>query len=425
MNKYFKKITFLTAIFCGLNLVAADKNKSPAKSVIEIWLWGGPSQLETFDPKPKSGYDINRNHKAIPTNVPGTQISEFLPELAKITNRYSIVRSMTHDIFAHETATYLMQTGRKPGNLVYPAIGTIISMMKVRSGEYKGKLPAYIAIPSVKGRFSELGFLSPKYKPLSTGGDPNAEVFEVDGIVSKLLSKQEFSERSKILKKLDVLGKAASKSNAVKQFDQAEKTAVEIITGEARKVFNLAEESDETRNRYCRNTFGQSCLAARRLVEYGVPYIAINFNGWDTHKRHFAAAREKLAQLDQGLSALLLDLEKRGLLKSTIVWCGGEFGRRPLISWESPWNGGRQHHPLCFSALVAGGGFKGGKVVGESDATATHVKSRPVYPQDFLGSICEMAGIDPDSYLPNPIGKKIRVMPKESKLGRLRELYTK
>jgi uncharacterized protein (DUF1501 family) len=184
-------------------------------------------------------------------------------------------------------------------------------------------------------------------------------------------------------------------------------------------VFDLSQEDAALRSRYghrpwsetALTTFGQACLVARRLVERGVPYITINFSGWDTHKDHFQIMRTKLPELDQGMATLLQDLADRGLLDSTIVWWSGEFGRSPKISWEAPWNGGRQHYPKVFSAVLAGGGFKGGRVVGASDAKGEEVKERPVYPCDLLGSLYQMLGIDPDGKLPNPLSMELTVTP--------------
>jgi uncharacterized protein (DUF1501 family) len=199
-------------------------------------------------------------------------------------------------------------------------------------------------------------------------------------------------------------------------FAASEDQAYELILGESGKVFDLAQESDETRERYGRNTLGQSCLAARRLVERGVPYVTINSKGWDTHRQHFQAMRQRLPQLDKGLSSLLQDLDDRGLLASTIVWCCGEFGRTPKVAWEAPWNGGRGHWGPVFSALVAGGGFKGGRVLGESDARGEEVKDRPVSPAELIGAMYELLGLAPDdTKLPNPEGQDVRLMPADSR----------
>jgi Protein of unknown function (DUF1501) len=386
-------------------------------------MWGGPSHLETFDPKPDAGSDYNNDKKAIPTNVKGMYLSEYLPKLAKQADKFSIIRSMTHGINGHETATYIMQTGRKPDGRVYPAIGAVVGMMKGYGKGYTGKIPPYVVLTRNKGRFSEAGFLNPRYKPLVTGGRPEASVFIVEGIIAKNVTREQQFKRRKMLKELDTMGKALPDNKALAEFDKAGDEAYDLITGDSGKVFDLREESKETRDRYGRNNFGQSCLAARRLVEQGVPYITINSQGWDTHKRHFELMRRKLPEVDQGLSALLQDLDEKGLLDSTIVWCSGEFGRGPKIQKNEPWNGGRSHYGKCFSALVAGGGFKGGCVVGSSDKTGENVATRPVYPQDFLGSIYELAGINPDADMPNPMGENMKVLPPESKHGRLREIY--
>ena len=176
-------------------------------------------------------------------------------------------------------------------------------------------------------------------------------------------------------------------------------------------MFDLSQEKPELRDRYGRTKFGQSCLVARRLVERGIPYITINYSGWDNHKEIFPAMRRQLPEMDKGLSTLLQDLGERGLLGSTIVWWGGEFGRTPKVMWEAPWNGGRGHYGKVFSAMLAGGGFKGGQVIGSSDAKGEEVKYRPVYPVDLIGSIYAQMGIDPATKLPNPEGLPMSVMP--------------
>ena len=187
------------------------------------------------------------------------------------------------------------------------------------------------------------------------------------------------------------------------------------ILGQGRDVFDLSKEKNELRDRYGRHTFGQDCLAARRMVEAGVPYITINYpGGWDTHSNHFATMRRQCPQLDQGLAMLLQDLQDHNLLESTIVWCCGEFGRSPKVDWQPPWNGGRNHYGNVFSVLVAGGGFKGGHVVGESDQRAEEVKTRPVYPVDLLGSIYALSGIDSQATLPHPMGLEAHVLPSAS-----------
>ena len=327
---------------------------------------------------------------------------------------------MTHPTGAHETATYLMQTGRMPGDgITYPAIGAVIAMMK--SAEYKGKLPPYIAIPINKGRFSENGFLNERFRPMATGGNPNAQRFQVDGYVPPgNLSDAQIKARSQLNRQLDTLGLPMPQLFA--DFDAAGAEAQEIMTGGAAKAFDLNLEPKEIRDLYGRNTLGQTFLAARRLVEAGVPYITINASGWDSHKRHFETMRQRTADMDQGFAALLQDLAERKLLDSTLIWWTGEFGRTPKVDWQEPWLGGRNHYARCFSSVVAGGGFKGGKVVGRSDERAENVVERPVSPVDLLWSIYELAGIDPSAPLPNPRGLELPILPGDGS-GKLVELY--
>ena len=386
--------------------------KARAKSVIQVFLWGGMSHNDTWDPKPDSGYDYMGDfRKAIPTNVDGIQIGELFPNLAKQADKYSLIRSMTHRNNGHETAAYLVQTAHAPGErLAYPSIGAVFALFK--GTDYKGLIPPYVVLTQPQGRFSEEGFLGPLYKPFATGGDPNAARFEVEGVVAKGITFERQKARSVLRDNLDTMGMAMGGSNQLAVSADARKQAYELILGQARGVFDLTQEKDDLRNKYGRHTFGQSCLAARRMVEAGVPYIVINYpGGWDTHSNHFATMRRQCPQLDEGLAMLLQDLKDHGLLDSTIVWCCGEFGRTPKVDWQPPWNGGRNHHGEVFTALVAGGGFKGGHIVGASDAKGEEVKDRPVYPVDLLGSIYTLAGIDSSAKLAHPMGAEARVLP--------------
>jgi hypothetical protein len=398
-----------------------------AKSVIQVWLWGGPSHIDTFDPKPEAGRDFcGALDKPIETNVSGIQIGQLLPQLAKQADKYSLIRSMTHGNNGHETASYLVQTGRTSERDVFPCVGAVTSYFKGYDGGYKGLIPPYIVLTQPQGRFSEAGFLGPKFKPFATGGDPAANVFEVEGIIAPGITAERQQQRRAFLRSMNTLGGALPGDSTLKSVFQSEEMAYEMILGDAGKLFDLSQENDAMRERYGRNTFGQSCLMARRLAEKGVPYITINYNGWDTHKQHFQTMNRKLPELDQGLSTLISDLSERGMLDTTIVWCLGEFGRTPKVQTESPWNGGRHHYGKVFSALLAGGGFKGGHVVGSSNATAEEVKDRPVYPADVIGSIYQQLGIPADSKLPHPMGTLTYVVPgKEEKVpmaGHLTEI---
>jgi hypothetical protein len=391
-------------------------------------MWGGPSHLDTFDPKPDAGNDYcgPLNHP-IATNVPGITICELLPLLAKQADKYSIIRSMTHGINAHETAAYTVQTGRISGGRdVYPSVGAVVSLFKGYNAGYKGLIPPYIVLTEPQGRFSEAGFLGARYKPFATGGNPAQGRFAVEGVVAPGISDERQRTRRELLHQLDTLERAMHGDAELTANAQAEQQAYELILGDAGKVFDLSQEKEDLRDRYGRNTFGQSCLVARRLVERGVPYVTINYKGWDTHKQHFQAMRRQLPEMDKGMATLLQDLSDRGLLGTTMVWWSGEFGRTPRVQWEPPWNGGRGHYGQVFSAVLAGGGFKGGRVVGASDAKGEQVKERPVYPIDLIASIYELLGIDLNARLPHPLGEDARVLPTAAEgvptAGRLKEI---
>jgi len=399
---------------CGRRgaVAQAPAKKAPAKAVIQIWMWGGPSHLDTFDPKPDAGHDYcGPLASPIATNVDGIRVGELLPQLAQQADKYSIIRSMSHGINGHETASYIVQTGRKPGRLVYPSVGAVVSLFKGYDHGYEGLAPPYIVLTQTQGRFSEAGFLGQNYKPFATGGDPNQKPFVVEGIVAQGVSDERQRARRELLHTLDSLGKAMPGNRHFEKLDQCEANAYGLMFGEARDLFDLSKEEEAVRDSYGRSTFGQSCLMARRLVESGVPYVTINYKGWDTHKQHFETMRRKLPEMDQGMAALLQDLSDRGLLESTIVWWGGEFGRGPKVQWNAPWNGGRSHYGKCFSTVVAGGGFKGGQIVGASDKRGEEVAERPVHPRDVIRTMYGLLGIDADGPLPNPRGLDVCVLP--------------
>lgn len=408
----------------------AATRPAKAKAVIQIWMWGGPAHLDTFDPKPEAGPDYCGPYtQPIETNVPGIKICEKLPLLAQQADKYSIIRSMTHGINGHETASYITQTGRSAGTgQVFPCVGAVVSLFKGYDAGYKGLIPPYVVLTKPQGRFSEAGFMGLRYKPFATGGKPSQKVFAVEGIVAEGITTARQESRRTLLHKLETLGQKMEGNTRFANMDDCETQAYDLILGDAGKVFDLSGEDPELRNRYGRSDFGQSCLLARRLVEQGVPYVTINYNGWDTHKKHFEEMQRKLPELDKGFATLLQDLSDRGLLDSTIVWWGGEFGRSPKIQQEAPWNGGRSHYGKCFSHVLAGGGFKGGRVIGASDDKGETVADRPVYPCDLIGSIYEQLGIDRSARLPHPQNLDMRVSPTSEEQvlsgGLLREIMS-
>ncbi|MFI3318993.1 MAG: DUF1501 domain-containing protein [Rikenellaceae bacterium] len=399
-----------------------------AKSVILLFLTGGPSQNDTFDPKPEGGRDVCGNYRTpIETNVKGTFICEKLPLLAAMADKYSIIRSMRTNSNAHEVGQYMMYSGdMTKGSVVYPAFGSVLSYLNPMG--YSGNLPSYITVPTSSVRFNESGFLGTSYKSYSTGGKPAEKIFEVEGIYSSKVSDDVLKYKKGLLETIEHAGAGGVESNAeVERLQELREQNYELILGKSREVFNLNNEPQELRNEYGRDEFGQSCLVARRLVEAGVPVVTVNYNGWDTHKEHFKRMDQRLGTLDKGVSALINDLERRGMLDETIILCGGEFGRTPKVMWEPPWNGGRGHHGMAFSFLVAGGGFEGGKVVGATDAIGEFVAERPVTPADLIGSVYKLMGIDPYGTIKHPLYGQIPLLPSLGKSspgeGLLEEIF--
>jgi len=409
-------LTLILMLALSLNVDAQR-----ARSVILVYLDGGPAQTDTFDPKPDTSRDYYGNFKGVArTNVEGIYIGEKLPLLAGMADKYSLVRSLTHGVNAHETGHYAMITGDlSGGSVVYPSYGSVISYMK--KDTYKGILPSYISVTSANSRFNEGGFLGNQYKSFDTGGKPEARLYEVEGVMNKYVTKERLDDRMSLLDKFENLPMDKQLIDSLRAVN------MEFMWGESREVFNLADEPDSLRERYGMTRLGQSCLMARRLVEAGVPFVNVRTTGWDTHKKHFQFMNNMLPNLDKALSALLADLDEKGLLDSTIVLCGGEFGRTPKVLWEAPWNGGRAHYGKAFSYLVAGGGFKGGMVLGATDRTGENVAERPVYPCDLIGTIYLLMGIDPYGTLPHEVSEShLPILPsllkKEQSNGLLYEI---
>ena len=390
---------------CLLLVASLGLNAQRAKSVILVYLDGGPAQTDTFDPKPDTSRDYFGNFKGVSkTNVEGIYLGEKLPQLAQIADKYTLIRSLTHGVNAHETGHYAMITGDSSGgSVVYPSYGSVISYMK--KDTYKGILPVYISVTSANSRFNEGGFLGNEYKSFDTGGQPEKALYEVEGVMNRFVDKKRMDQRMSLLKEFE------RQPMDKEIIDSLRSVNMDFIWGESREVFDLSDEPDSVRERYGRSRLGQSCLVARRLVEAGVPFVNVRTTGWDTHKKHFQHMNTMLPDLDMALSALLEDLDSKGLLDSTIVLCGGEFGRTPKVLWEAPWNGGRAHFGAAFSYLVAGGGFHGGKVLGKTDKTGEKVIERPVYPCDLIGTIYLLMGIDPYGTLPHVSEGDLPILP--------------
>ena len=410
-----KNIKILSIAF--FSLLHFSLNAQQAKSVILIYLDGGPSQTDTFDPKPESSRDIYGSYKNVQqTNVPDMVLGEKFSLLAKVADKFSLIRSMTHGVNGHETGHYAMITGDlSGGSVVYPSFGSVISYKQQNT--YKGILPPYISVVGANTRFNEGGFLGNSFKSFDTKGAPEKDIFEVEGLVNTFVPADKFTERMNLLAGFETLNKDRMHEVDVATIQSLRKQNVELISGKLKEVFNLKNETKEMREKYGVNRMGQSCLVARRLVEAGVPVINVRTTGWDTHKVHFQKMNQMLPELDRALWALLTDLDEKGLLQNTIVMCGGEFGRTPRVLWEAPWNGGRSHFGAAFSYLVAGGGFIPGKVIGKTDATGENIVERKVYPADLIGTVYTLMGIDPNGTLPHSIEGNLPMLPSLGKNG--------
>jgi hypothetical protein len=358
------------------------------KSCILLWMGGGPSHVDTFDPKPAAGMEIRGPFNAIGTNVSGIQISEHLPLLAKQMDKFSIVRSVTSPEGSHERATHYMLTGyRVLPTLEYPGYGSVVA----HESSFKNGLPPYIAIPGVIGD-AEAGYLGATYNPFSAG-DPGGGSYSVRDVnPPNGLTVDRMERRRTFLKAVDQFQRTGRPAEAVASMDTFYTRAYDLITSpEAKKAFNLNAEAATLRDAYGRNSFGQGCLLARRLVEAGVRFVTVSRGGWDTHSNNFNILKDqRLPELDRGYSALLQDLHDHGMLENTLVVWMGEFGRTPVVNKTA----GRDHWPKAMSVCMSGGGLKGGQVVGATDDKAEAPKDRPVTPEDIAATIYATLGLD-------------------------------
>ncbi|MCA9082888.1 MAG: DUF1501 domain-containing protein [Planctomycetaceae bacterium] len=366
-----------------------------AKSCIVLWMSGGPSHMDTFDLKPDAPSSHRGTFNPISTNADGLQICEHLPLLAKQADKFSILRSVTHPSPSHDIASHIMLTGNVPARgTVNPSYGSVV----FRERGYTEALPPYIAVPNGH-RYSAAGFMGGTYKPFSIGSDPNAKDFQVRSLkLPDGMTVDRLQDRRRWLTGLDTLKRRMDGDAELTVLDEFYERSYDMITSpETSKAFDLSQEEDALREKYGRNTLGQSCLLARRLVESGVSFVHVDRGGWDTHRQNFETLKgTRLPELDQAFAALLEDLADRGLLDSTIVLWMGEFGRTPTIDYDPRWQGGRHHYAKVFSAVIGGGGFNGGHVVGSSTDKGEEVKDRPVLPWDIGASIMTHLGIPYD-----------------------------
>ena len=372
-----------------------------ATSAVLIWMGGGPSHLDTWDLKPDAPAEIRGDFKPIQTNVKGIQISEHLPRMAKQMEKVAIVRSVTSNEGAHERGTHYMMTGFEPlPGFGVPAYGSVAAkMLKSRSA-----LPPYIAIPQPV-MYGGAGFLGAALDPFAPGGDPNGNFRVRDLDLPNGMTVERMDRRRALRDAVDsVFSRFEKGSDRVRTVDSFYDRAYQLLSSsDARSAFDMSKEPDKVREAYGRNRFGQSLLLARRLVEGGVRFVTVDSGGWDTHNNGFNALKNNLPSFDQGLAAFLQDLGERGLLKKTLVIAMGEFGRTPRINRE----GGRDHHSRCFSVVLAGGGIKGGRVIGASDARGAEPAETPVKPEDLSATIYQCLGIDYTQSLASPEGVRV------------------
>jgi hypothetical protein len=405
-----------------LEALAADTAADPQRkrSCILLWMNGGPSQMDTFDLKP--GTANGGPYKEAATTVPGMKISEHLPKVAAHAKRLAILRSMSTKEADHGRGTYLMRTGRLPGGPIqYPSLGSFLSKELERPD---AELPGFISIAPFRffnpGAYGP-GFLGPQYAPLIVGenGAPQRQPGQADYDAALKVrdldlpgdvSGQRAAGRVSLLDEMEQEFAATHPDPSALSHRTAYQRAVTLMRSSAVKAFDLKEEPAKLRDAYGRNLFGQGCLLARRLVERGVPFVEVTLGGagtpgWDTHQDNFNQVQRLSGILDPAWGTLMDDLKDRGLLDSTLIVWMGEFGRTPKING----NKGRDHWAVSWSTVLAGGGIKGGQVVGKTSADGMAVEERPVSVPDFLATVCRALGLDPMKQNPSNVGRPIRL----------------
>lgn len=408
-----------------------------AKSVILVYANGGQSQLEMWDPKPDAPAGIRGEFRAIPTSVPGTFLGEHMPRLARLADRYTIVRSVTHDDLDHGSATYLALTGRyhpqksanpPPLTTDFPTLGAVLSRIRPSEGSPYSAVhvngPALV--PSLPGPGQNGGFLGPEYEPLVVGDVTQGPASLPNLSPPADVPAVRLEARRSLLEAIDTYRRQLPRDGSLRAMDGLYRQAYELLDSpRCRAAFDLAAEPASVRARYGLHRSGQACLLARRLVEAEVPFINVIWNhsargqdtrpddvdacGWDTHNDIFAVLRDRLLpRFDQGFSALLEDLDARGLLDQTLVVCMGEFGRAPRVALEAKFAGstpGRKHWASVYSIVMAGAGVARGAVLGASDRISAYPQSDPVGPWDVSATIFSALGVDPETIYLDPLAR--------------------
>lgn len=376
-----------------------------AKSVIHIYLPGGMAHQESWDPKPYAPLEYRGPFKSIPTKIPGVHFSEQFKESAKIADKITICRSMSHGEAAHERGTHNMFTGYRPSPaLSYPSIGSVVS----HEFGSRDNLPPYVCIPKVPNEFAGSGYLSSSYGPFGLGSDPAKADFQVrDLAMPKGISEGRFSKRRSLLNTVDDHFRQMEKSDALSSMDNFYNDAYSLISSkEAREAFDMGKESDKMKERYGKNEAGQRMLLSRRLVESGVRFVSMTYGSWDMHANIEKGFQKHGPDLDKAFATLISDLDERGLLDSTLVMMTSEFGRTPKINKTN----GRDHYPRVFSIALAGGGITRGQVYGSSDAFATAPEENPLSVEDLATTVYDRLGIVADKELMAPGDRPIEIV---------------
>ena len=395
---------------------AEPVSAATAQSVILVYLGGGLSHHDSFDPKPDAPAEVRGKYGTIGTKLAGVSFGEKMPRLAAGNDRFALVRSGAHGNDHHETATNWVLSGRFGSAFGdYPAIGAVVA----HELGYRGPMPPYFAVPKNPAFTWELGksaFLGGRYESFKSG-DPNAPDFQVKDLAPVgEPSAGRLGRRQSLRLAVDDLARQVDTDDGLRTMDEFQRRAMDLVVSpEARRAFNLKGEDPRLRDRYGRTTTGQGCLLARRLVEAGVRFVTINSSGWDHHFNIYTSLDRRLPEFDAALSALIGDLGARGLLESTLVVAMGEFGRTPKINDKA----GRDHWGHAASLVFAGGGVVPGRVVGRTDDQGAHVTDRPVSPGDVAATIYRAVGVDPTRHLMTPENRPVPILDEGSPIDEL------
>ncbi len=396
-----------------------------ATSVIMVWLAGGPATIDMWDLKPNAPEGIRGEFRPISTNVPGVQISEHMPQMARIANKMTIVRSLAHTIPSHAPATVFMTTGNKPTAAIqYPALGSLMARMTPAAPG----VPPYVSFAELRNGSAGLaGYLGTSYNPFivegagaaPAGRNQTANSLRVRGITLPTgFTLDQLENRDRLMQAFDRSFQSTDRNgDLVDGLDTFHRQALEILRSDKTKTaFNLQAEPESVRTRFGTNAFGQSALAARRLIEAGVRFVTISIGGWDTHSGTFTAHRTRLQPtVDQTLSALITDLDDRGMLDNTIVYCAGEFGRTPRVNQ----NAGRDHWSRSLSVVMAGGGFQRGMAYGTTDPQGMAPASDTCSPDDVAATMFQNLGFAPSTELTSPTGRPMQLFREGKVINRI------